>query len=306
MVDFTFNLKKFNDMCKDIAQSISMIIEEYYIDISYASGVISLNRDNPRKMYRDIDNIRSRETMLSNKNQRFEETLNLFNSFDKSRRFSDYFQIKNYYNTHDLAKSFHFLAMKNDLNVGNTFGSLMWKSISTTERLRDLMMQAGEAFSEDLSCPVLMNIPFSFVIEHPGRLLECAEYAVDAFRNQDIIFLINEYHIQKMLSDSMKSMVNDLPENTSLGLNNCYISSKILVHISLFDFRTILLSENITRNIYMYKNRMKVINGLQIFLEQLDIPMFAKNIKTEEEYQIIRDLNIKYCSGNFIESLLGK
>ena len=47
------------------------------------------------------------------------------------------------------------------------------------------------------------------------------------------------------------------------------------------------------RNIHYFKDRIKVISGLKIFLDQLSIPLLVKNIIYEEEFHIINDLDIQ-------------
>jgi EAL domain-containing protein (putative c-di-GMP-specific phosphodiesterase class I) len=93
-----------------------------------------------------------------------------------------------------------------------------------------------------------------------------------------------------------------MPGTLSFGIDNCYIGNEILNYLSLLEIQVLCFSENLTRSIHRFTERIKVINGVKVFADQLGIQVLASGIICEEEYQILRDLKIDSFSGPYIES----
>jgi len=104
----------------------------------------------------------------------------------------------------------------------------------------------------------------------------------------------------------MSQAMRSLPATVSFGLDNCYIGPELLNVLSSIECRALCFSENVVRNIQLFKERIKIVNGAKIFADQLGIPVMAKTIMNEEEYLILRDLGIYYASGPYMEDLLKK
>ncbi|HPB82275.1 MAG TPA: hypothetical protein PK200_09590, partial [Spirochaetota bacterium] len=95
-----------------------------------------------------------------------------------------------------------------------------------------------------------------------------------------------------------------MPENFSLGLSNCFIGNNILNIISMTELRLLSFSEHSLRNIHLFRERIKVINGVKIFTDQLGIQVMAENIYLEEEFHVVKDLGICFVSGPYPEHLM--
>jgi EAL domain-containing protein (putative c-di-GMP-specific phosphodiesterase class I) len=121
--------------------------------------------------------------------------------------------------------------------------------------------------------------------------------------DKEIILLINEVKVQLMGVEEFSGLVGSIPENVSIGLDNCYLGNDILNYLSLIDFRIACLSEHIIRNLHLFPERIKIINGLKLFTDELGIPLLARNILVEEEFQIIRDLRIPFATGAYLATL---
>jgi EAL domain-containing protein (putative c-di-GMP-specific phosphodiesterase class I) len=121
--------------------------------------------------------------------------------------------------------------------------------------------------------------------------------------DKDVILLVNEVRVQLMGVEEFSGFLRSIPENVSIGLDNCYLGNDILNYLSLIDFRIACLSEHIIRNLHLFPERIKIINGLKLFTDELGIPLLARNILVEEEFQILRDLRIPYATGAYLATL---
>jgi EAL domain-containing protein (putative c-di-GMP-specific phosphodiesterase class I) len=97
-----------------------------------------------------------------------------------------------------------------------------------------------------------------------------------------------------------------MPSNISIGLDNCYIRPELLNILSYIECKALCFSEHMIRNIHLFKDRIKIVNGAKIFADQLGIPVLVKNVLNEDEYLIIRDLGIYYASGDYMEDMRKK
>ena len=115
-----------------------------------------------------------------------------------------------------------------------------------------------------------------------------------------IVISINESKLDDNFIKKINEVRIQLPLTLSFAIDNCFVGNNILNVITLADFELVIFSEFSTRDIHFFKERIKILNGLKVFLEQIDIPVCARNISSEEEYHILSDLSVEYASGPYI------
>lgn len=158
--------------------------------------------------------------------------------------------------------------------------------------LKEISESDGRILQKPLLLPWLKNHKTNDYVSVLNRALGEAR----------VILLINEYDLD-LKDDIFTEAVSKLPDNISVGMQNTYIGSDILSHLSRNDFVLIILSDNIVRNLQMFKDRIQIINGLKVFADQIGIPLAAVNVSNEEEFQVIRDMLVSYVAGDFIDRL---
>ena len=303
VVDFSFNLEKFHSICEEIGNTLNRVLSEYYVDMTFSSGVISIDRSNPRNIYTAIDAVRTKGRKLSIKAKKFAENRALFEKNENDFDFSDYFTIRKYYPMEWDGSPLLYFSMNEKVNRTNAFGALIQSLNISPENLASFFNKIDGALLKKHSGTMLFNLPSEELWENPDRFLDYVRVADMIFPDNNKIILLNEYALSEMDTNGLLSIQESMPSHISLGLNNCYIGNDILSIISRIEFSMIFLSESITRNLHLFKNRIKIISGLKIFLDQVGIPLCAKNIRLEEEYQVIRDLRLSYISGSYIEAI---
>lgn len=295
VVDFSFNIVKFKEICKEISMVINENVKYFPLDLSHSSDVSSLNAINPRKIFNDISHIRSNPDQLSDKMRVYSAYQKSFKNISKIITIKDFIKLKDCYDTGLQKKSYHYFSLKKPFEYINLFSQLINEQIDTQKKLKEILHLCARSFNNKITNPLL----FPYIHKMDTAFLIKA--LLDEFAGKNIILMINEYQLQNLSQEYMLSLMNYIPENISLGIDNCYISNEILNILSKYNFSILSFSENITRNLYMFKNRIKIVSGLTIFLDQISVPSIAYNIHLEEEFQIINDLNIKFCSGLYPE-----
>ena len=303
VVNFSYNLEKFYLICEDIGKTIDKVLSDYYVDIVYSSGVVSLDKSNPRGIYSAIDAVRTKGRKISSKVKKFAETRALFENADDSFRFLDHFSIRNFYPLDWDGSCLHYFSLNEKLNKYNAFGALIQSIINTPSRLENFLKTIDRSVLDQFPDTMLFNFPGGELWNDRIQFNSYLDVLDRMFPPNNKVILLNEYSLSDLDIENIASLQEDLPSHVSLGLNNCYISNDILSVISRIEFSMILLSESITRNIHYFKDRIKIISGLKMFLDQVGIPLCAKNVQMEEEYQILGDLRISYVSGNYIEKM---
>lgn len=295
VVDFSFNINKFNDICKEIVLMINSQVKNFGIDISYSSDVLLFDNQNPRKIFYDINNIRKSKVQLLSKSKKFDEYIKVFSDLNKKTSIRDYIAIVNYYDTRTNQVTHHSFSLRDPFCDLDLFGVLIAKSIQTIDKLEILFDLLEKNFSSQLNQTLL--IPWIATINFKDYL----SLINKKFGSKEIILLINEVSLSE-INEDLNEIFTGLPENISIGVDNCFIGNELLGQLSMHEFKTIILSENLTRNVHQFKERIKIISGLKIFLEQIGLHPMAKNITQEEEFHVISDLNITFASGSFIDN----
>ncbi len=301
IVDFSYNLQKFNDVCRDVSLDLFLYIINYFFDISFSNDIIFYDRNNPYHLLDDISAIRGRIKLLDNKKDFFVNIINSTrNAVNDEAALDQMFDYKYCYSLHPFEPSFQFFTSSNFI-IKTDFTDILLKKIAPSagdfDRFARLL---SDSFNGSPTLPLLFQWVPAIDLQEYINIVHAH------FRNRETIVLINEKQFENIRIEHINQVVEALPECISLGLDNCYIGNTILNLLSTVDFRVALFSENIIRNIHRFPERIKIINGLKLFADQVGLPIIAKNILIEEEFQILKDLKISHASGPYMDSLLHK
>ncbi len=298
IVDFSYNPEKFKGLCRDISMDFFIFILNYFFDIYFSGDVIYFEKGNPRKLLEEIEHIRDRVYLLDNKRDFF---INIFNEvrhalYDSSS-LKGVLEIKSFYNLVSMEPSYHYFSSSNFIIKTDFTELLLSKSIAKSDDFEKFMRLFAESFSGEIECPIVIPWVAAIEIDEYARLLG------RALPDKKVVLMLNESVLESIPAELLAGIASDLPRNVSLGIDNCYIGNDILNILSTADFSLLCFSENIIRNIHLFPERIKIINGLKLFADELGIPVLARNILLEDEFQILKDLRISHASGPFIANL---
>jgi len=297
IVDFSSDLDQFNNICRDISFSIKESLQNLNIDISFNSGVVYINKEQPKTIYEEINKIRSRKVIITRNTVKFGNLTELMKEKPEIDFLSKLFKIKYYYNTLTGEKNFQYLALKN-FQYNDISQVFINDKITTADQL-GIVADFISASGINKSIPLMLHYIKGFDIEEFFNIL------INRTGDQKLIVLFNEHEIEN-LSPHIQKAESYLPDRIKPGIDNCVIDKNILNILSMHDFSLLIFSENILRNINFFRERINIVNGLKLFLDQVGIEALAKNVSQDEEYDILMDLSFKYMSGRFPESIYDK
>jgi len=296
--EFTINRKRFSEICDEICTDIKNNLDNFSFDLSYSSTVLTLDSQNPRKIVRDIHRANSRKKSLTSKKKELVASLKIFRDLEISEAAEKLLRPAFYYNLDSITPAYQYLALKGGFRNSDMFNVFFENSIADSRKCESFLNLAGNLTAGETGCPLILpwnrNIPLDSYLDIVSR----------AIPGRDVIVCINEYSMSGEPDAFDHSILNNIPGSISIGLDNCYIGGDILNLLSMYNFSFLLFSEHITSTLYLFRDRIKIISGLKIFLDQINVQAVTKNISTAEEYQIIRDLGIHFSSGPYIEDIL--
>ncbi len=298
IVDFSYNVHKFNELCSEIAVDMVERLKCYNCDFSFSSDVVYYDRNNPWGLMRDIQSIKSGIRLLRQKKQCVEQVFSDFNSSlaGENCDFASLLEFGFFINSESGAKQYRYVRFREkEKGCSIPFFDVLINSCILDERTFEKFLKSiKKSLKDEIACPFLLPYISSIDIKRYVELL------ASELTDTEIIVLINEFQI-KDISDSLSSMIHDVPEKLSFGIDNSYIGNEILNYLSLLEIKVLCFSENLTRSIHRFNERIKVINGVKVFADQVGIQVLASGIICEEEYQVLRDLKIDSFSGPHIE-----
>ena len=297
LFDLSSDLTGFNNICRDVSYSIRESLKNMNIDIEYSSGVVFLDRENPKKIYEDLDIIRGAKNIITNNQSRFNNLAAIINDNPQFSFIKNLFELKHYYNIETGRKEYQYLALKS-LPYNDIFQVFVKGIINTEDRLRAIGTEIGNSVVIESEIPFLL--PFIPTIEIGSffRILS------ETKKNKSIIILFSEHQLME-LSEGIDEITGLLSGSLRIGVDNCYIGKEALSVLSMHEYSVLIFSDNILRNIHFFRDRINIVNGLKLFLDQLGIPALAKNVRFEEEFEVLKDLKFKYVSGQFTDSEFG-
>ena len=301
--DVSQNRERFYNLCRELALDIYLYMNNYPVDIVFANHVMEFDRSSPRRVLEYIKQAEKKTYRIFGKKDDFSSFTSAFVKILHKKNKSeidDYLSIRPVYSIGDGKQAYHFIT-NHHYTTRNDYGDLM---VSEAFLERDHMLFFNEYLSKqipsDSGIPLLYNHPPRMSINEMTGLLS------ENLPGREIILMLDESMLEAMAIEEINEIEVSLPDGISLGINNCYIGSQLLQLLSIVNIKLVFLSESITRNIHFFKERIKIINGLKMFADQLGIPLCARNIILEEEFQLVRDLKIDYCTGPYPRQVLKK
>jgi len=294
ITDFSAEFEGFNKICFEICHDISNNLKPLNIDIACNSGVVFENKINPHRLYEDINEIRNKTNRITDKNERFKNYLNIFKNKDFSSKFGNYLQIRFF---HDLENNrrFQYLRFK-EMSENCIFGHFLKMVISNQNEFINFLNYLKN------SGIIIDGIPFLLPYFHFTQIDQFIQTVTEILNDREIIILISENEFSEIKNDLL-ALNDDYRNRVQIGLRDCYIDKNILNSLSIFEFDMVLFSDSILRNIHLFKERINIVNGLKLFLDQIGISSLATGISNEEEYLLLQDLNFKFFSGQYIDSM---
>jgi diguanylate cyclase (GGDEF)-like protein len=294
-VDIPLNSVRCDELYKNIVSDINQNTVSFPFFISYASGIVKIDHNNPRAILHDIKMIRMRCTPIGNKRDYY---YFLLDSFSKTIKYNpenllsllriDFFRS----HTDNEIKGISIVPANDNFSFIPLYHILVESSYSYSS-ISTLFTKIKTLVDDYKNYPLFL--PYIPVCDLAEYITNVSEH----FKNLNVVILLNETLISTENSSIIETISSTLPANISLGIDNCAIGKLMISVIAKGNISLIILSEYLTRDIHLFKDRIKIVNGFNIYLEQLGIPLAAKNIRREEEMQIITDLNFSLSSGYY-------
>lgn len=298
IADFSYNPEKFRGLCRDISMDFFIFILNYFFDIYFSGDVVYFEKCRPRSLLDEIEHIRDRVYLLDNKRDFFVTIFDeVRNALNDSSPLKDILELRCFYNLCSMEPSYQYFASSNFIIKADFTELLLRECVCGADDFERFMTLFALSFADEIEHPLL--VPWTAAVD----LGEYARILNAVLPERDLILMLNESVLESMPYGHLTGIASDLPDNVSLGIDNCYIVNDILNILSTVDFRLLCFSENIIRNIHLFPERIKIINGLKLFADELGIPVMARNILLEDEFQILRDLRIPHASGPFIANM---
>ncbi|MEW6526822.1 MAG: diguanylate cyclase [Spirochaetota bacterium] len=291
------NVSEFTKLCKELVLDISLQSIHHHVEIHYAHGVVPFHKHLARKILQEIKSIKSNFSPLLSLANEAEIISSFWQEIHSKKDISDYIFLLPVYNT-EFTRSLCHVFSKQLVSAKNFFDIMIKNAITSEEHyLQFVSSLANIVSAHKFHLPFIINwIPSIDLSLQISTLQEvCTKLSLDK-----IVLAIAEIELHSFILhyDGLSSK-NTTP--VEFAVSNCYIGSNLLQSLSTIEFSLVILSEHIIRNLHYFKDRIKIINGLRLFCDQINLPLYAPNILKDEEYRIIKDINITYSSGPYIE-----
>lgn len=296
LVDFSLNMDKCKDLYFEISNEIEKRMVYYPLELFYSSDIIYFHKNDPRKLLTDINSVRKKGNSIKEKSSLF----HVYTSCAKDGiiaggdDLSEYLKLDTVKNIKTGQIKYQFINPKNEQYSFISPDIIINNILENLDDVKSFCMYFASI--ADKSIPILL--PLNNNLDYIQQVNIIAE-VLSEFQ---VYCTINEYTSMKLDIKTINDLIDSMPENIHPGLLNCYVGTDILSLLSMCDFEFIGISEHMTRNIHFFRDRIKIINGLKIFVDQMNIDTAAFKITCEEEIQILKDLNILNMSGDFINS----
>jgi diguanylate cyclase (GGDEF)-like protein len=291
------NVSKFTKLCKELVLDISLQSIHHHIEIQYAHGVIPFYRNLARKILQEIKIIKSNFSSLLSLANETAIIPNFSQAIYTNKDISDYIFLLPVYNT-EFARIMYHVLSKQLVSAKNFLDIMIKNAIASQEQYIHFISSLAKILSaHNLQLPLIINwapsIELSLQIQTLQKL--CAKFSLTK-----IVLSIDEIELHSFIPQyEGLSEKNTAP--IEFAVSNCYIGSNLLQSLSTIEFSMVILSEHMIRNLHYFKDRIKIINGLRLFCDQINLPLYTPNILKDEEYRIIKDISIAYFSGPYIE-----
>ncbi|MBN1501031.1 MAG: diguanylate cyclase [Spirochaetes bacterium] len=291
LVDFALNPEKCRDLYGKIAQEINNKLKTYGIEIFYNNSILYLKKNDPKHLLADINSLRNRTAAIENRSANFEKFISdTQKALKTSGKISCFFKIDYIM---DMKNNSKFIQIIVPAENACSFICMHFIAKYLIQTQTDLELFCDE-IREKLNPELPVLFPWNEKIE-PKKYIDSLKKKLPEFTTY---LAVNEVTIYNYDFKYWNDIAEYKPENIKLCLNNCFINNDIMNLISICEFDLIILSEHLTKNLHYFKERIKVINGFKIFIDQMNIKVCAVQITQQEELQLIKDLNIYLINGD--------
>lgn len=291
------NVSEFNKLCKELVLDISLQAIHHHMEIHYTQGVVPFHKNLARKILQEIKSIKSNFSPLISLSNEADIVSSFSHAIHAKKDISDYIFMLPVYNTH-FTKSMYHIFSKQLVSAKNFFDIMLKNAIQSKDDYSQFITSLQEIISSHNSqLPLIINwlptVDLSLQIETLQQLSKL-------FTIPKVIIAIDEIELHSFIPQYNQLTARNI-SHIEFAISNCYIGSNLLQYLSTIEFSMVILSEHMVRNLHYFKDRIKIINGLRLFCDQINLPLYAPNILKDEEYRIIKDINIAYASGPYIE-----
>lgn len=297
VADFSFNLKKFKELCTEIFQSIYQNPATKNFELGFSCDVLYYNKKAPWLLLDDVNRIMSQIRVPQKKQKSFGILRRSMHKFINNSNNKGIIKTRYFYNTFTFHNEYQYLVIEDNIE-NNTFScefDVLTKGMCKLNKISSAISHIRHNINAKKALPLMM--PWF----QNWDLIQFVDVVSDVFKGWNVLLMINESQISERLLNKLTYLSNHMPTNISIAIDNCFIGQDLLNVLSSLEFKALCFSENIIRNISVFRERIKIINGIKIFADQLGIRVMAKNVLSEEEYIIVRDLGIYYASGEYLE-----
>lgn len=290
VVDFSINISRFQEICQEIVNEIIQQIGSHYMDIKFASGVFELDMENPRHQYRSLQTIRQSKVPLTDHGKSYMDLLVNLRDNQNRKILKNNLRIQHLADREGKPGPYTFIRFSYHDHNHDLLNMLLHTATCQHERFLEIVAMIPELDGFSTNNDILIPIPCS---EQTPVYLETLYRHLNP---EQVICLLNASDLETF-SRTIKGKAQ------RIGIDNCYINSSILLFAANHDMEICIFSEEMIRNIHLFKERIKLLSSMKLFLDQLAIPAGAKNIESEEEYQVLTDLDIQFFSGKYFSGL---
>ena len=294
-VDFSLNVKKFKSLCTEIFSDIDKNIACNNYSLKFAADVVYYNMDKSWDLFNDIRRINEKiKSRIFNKNDYRGIMKECVKSAARCEELLNAFTTEYFYNSFNYRKEYAFFTLKKIKNIGDVFDLLLHETgqgISTGE----LYTEIKKTQFKNIKHPLLISW------DHKTDIEDFVVMISEIFSGIEVIIMINEAAMDYNMAERLIAISGQKHRGIHFGIDNCYIGNSVLNLLSIVELHALCFSPNLLRKIHLFKDRIKIINGIKVFADQVNIPVMARGIFSEEEYTIIRDLKIFYASGPYME-----
>ncbi len=294
-VDFTMNYLKFEEICSEICVTVEFSIFDYPFQAACSQGIIYYNESDPREILQAIKKQRKGIVTQTDRWARFEHLKTLFVPGEKKRVNTGIIKPIYY---HSLAEGFSQEFTGLSLSAEDARPYMLEGILNSTLKDEAIL----RCFFAGLRDEVKGEIKGTLLLPYLEgiRLDYFLDAVLEFFPDEQIAVLFNEKLVSKKGPELFMEIEQRQNPRLKGGIDNCYIGNSILSVLSAYDVGVVLFAESATRNLNRYKDRIKVIRGLTVFLEQLSIPRIVKNIHFEEDLSVAYGLRMSHGAGRYI------
>lgn len=150
-----------------------------------------------------------------------------------------------------------------------------------------------EVFAVNLSYTVIYDS------EHQKALINLLEKS--SLPSKNIHFEVNENILARDLEKSTKLLHRLQDMGYKTGIDQAGATLLSFSHFSNYNIQYLKLDPAITKKLDGDDYKRKIIQNFVNICENMDITLIATQIETHHQYQVLKDLNIKWFQGNYIE-----